>query len=139
VIHGGGKFVVGQNVSLRATPRLPIELFCAPGAVLTLEDGCFLNQGVHIACNTSVHVGASALLADQVLVMDTDFHAVGKRPIQSAPVTIEANTWIGARAIILQGVTIGQGTVVGAGSVVTHSLPANVVAAGNPARILRQI
>ncbi len=55
------------------------------------------------------------------------------------PILIERHVWIGAGAIILPGVTIGEGCVVGAGSVVTKSLPAGVVAVGNPARILRKI
>jgi|SRR5581483_6174685 len=139
VIHGGGKFIVGSNVSLRATPRLPIELYCARDAVLTLEDGCFLNQGVHIACQKHVRIGASVLLADQVLIMDTDFHAVGSQSVQAVAVSIGANVWIGARTIVLKGVTIGEGAVVGAGSVVTRSVPPRVLAAGNPARVIRPI
>lgn len=55
------------------------------------------------------------------------------------PVHIGRNCWIGAGAIILPGVTIGDNTVVGAGSVVTKDLPANVVAVGNPCRVLREI
>lgn len=55
------------------------------------------------------------------------------------PVRIGRNCWIGAGAVILPGVTIGDNTVVGAGSVVTKDLPPNVVAAGNPCRILREI
>jgi len=57
----------------------------------------------------------------------------------SAPVTIGSNVWIGGGAIILPGVSIGNNTVVAAGSVVTKSLPANVLAAGNPCRIIREI
>ena len=55
------------------------------------------------------------------------------------PIRIGRNVWIGAGAIVLPGVTIGDGTVVGAGSVVTKDLPENVVAVGNPCRILREI
>lgn len=139
VIHGGGKFVVGRGVAIRATPRLPVELFCGRGAVLSLANGCFLNQGVHIACCERVSVGEASLLADQVLVMDTDFHAVGNQSVQTAPVTIGAGAWVGARAIVLKGVTIGDGAVIGAGAVVTHSIPPRVLAAGNPARVIRTL
>lgn len=57
----------------------------------------------------------------------------------SAPITIEDNVWIGANATICGGVTIGSGSVIGAGSVVTKDIPAGVVAAGNPCRVLRPI
>ena len=57
----------------------------------------------------------------------------------TAPVVIGDNVWIGGRSVILPGVTIGNGTTIGAGSVVTHSIPANVVAAGNPCRIIRHL
>jgi acetyltransferase-like isoleucine patch superfamily enzyme len=139
VIHGGGRFVVGKNVSIRATPRLPVELYCAPGATLTLKDNCFLNQGVHIACTREVVIGEHALLADQVLIMDTDFHAVGDAETESAPVHIGLGAWIGARAIVLKGVAVGEGAVVGAGAVVARSIEPRFVAVGNPARVVRAI
>lgn len=55
------------------------------------------------------------------------------------PVTIGNNVWIGGRSVILPGVTIGDGTTIGAGSVVTRSIPAHVVAAGNPCRVIRHL
>ncbi|MNE84136.1 Galactoside O-acetyltransferase [compost metagenome] len=57
----------------------------------------------------------------------------------NAPVTIGKNCWIGAGAIILSGITIGDNTVIGAGSIVTKDIPANVVAIGNPCKVLREI
>jgi acetyltransferase-like isoleucine patch superfamily enzyme len=139
VIHGGGRFVIGKNVSIRATPRLPIELYCAPGATMTLQDNCFLNQGTHIACMREVSIGEGSLIADQVLIMDTDFHAVGDRPVASAAVVIERGAWVGARAIVLKGVTIGERAIVGAGAVVARSIPTRAVAVGNPARVMRSL
>lgn len=138
VIHGGGCFVVGKRVVIRATPRLPVELYCAKGATLTLADDCFLNQGVHIVCCQEIQIGEQCLIADQALIMDGDFHGVGNAPAVSAPVRIERGAWIGARAIILKGVTIGEGAVVGAGAVVTRTVPPKSLVAGNPAQVIRQ-
>ena len=57
----------------------------------------------------------------------------------SLPVVIEDDVWIGANTVVLPGVTIGKGTVIGAGSVVTHDIPAGVVAFGAPCRVIREI
>ena len=59
-------------------------------------------------------------------------------PKREADIQIGANTWLGAYVVVLAGVTIGEGTIVAAGSVVTRDLPPNCVAAGNPARVVRQ-
>ena len=59
-----------------------------------------------------------------------------ERPL---PISIGDNTWLGAGVIVCHGVTIGENTVIGAGSVVTRALPAHVLAAGNPARVIRKL
>jgi acetyltransferase-like isoleucine patch superfamily enzyme len=86
-----------------------------------------------------------------VTIVDTDFHALDPyveggrmsnndpKNVAAAPVIVEDNVFVGANSIILKGVTIGENSVIGAGSVVTRSIPANVIAAGNPARMLRQL
>ena len=71
--------------------------------------------------------------------MDRDFHAVDGETEARAPVRIDAHAWIGCNAIILKGVHIGEGAVVAAGAVVTRDVPPHAVAAGNPARIIRQL
>jgi acetyltransferase-like isoleucine patch superfamily enzyme len=86
-----------------------------------------------------ISIGERCLIADQALIMDTDFHPVGDEPTQSAPVIIERGAWVGARAIILKGVTIGTGAIVGAGAVVARSIPSRAVAVGNPARVIHSI
>ena len=59
-IHGGGNFEIGSNIIIRSTPQQPVELYCASGATLTLKDGYFINQGVHIACRLAVIIGEQA-------------------------------------------------------------------------------
>ncbi|MBV9596820.1 MAG: hypothetical protein JOZ87_08145 [Chloroflexi bacterium] len=70
--------------------------------------------------------------------MDTDQHALTTGELLAEPVVIEDRVWIGARAIVLKGVTVGHDAVIGAGSVVTRDVPARAVVAGVPARLLRQ-
>lgn len=83
------------------------------------------------------------MIAENVTIRDQN-HRFGldvpicKSGFKSERVDIGDNVWIGAKACILPGVTIGEGVIVGAGSVVTKSLPPRVVAAGNPARVLRE-
>ncbi|MEI6212126.1 MAG: DapH/DapD/GlmU-related protein [bacterium] len=71
--------------------------------------------------------------------MDNDYHSVEDRrqPGVSAPIILGCNVWLGVRVIVLKGVTIGDNAVIGAGSVVTHDIPANSLAAGVPARVIR--
>lgn len=90
------------------------------------------------------------------MIIDTDSHQMDYRMrlrdasehftkeelqdnIKSAPITIEDDVWVGAHSIILKGVTIGARSVIGAGSVVTKSIPADCVAAGNPCKVIKSI
>lgn len=103
----------------------------------------YANFNLTLVDDTHIYVGDNVMFAPNVTV------ATATHPIDPSlrekgfqynlPVTIGRNCWIGAGAIILPGVTIGENTVVGAGAVVTKDLPANVVAVGNPARVLREI
>lgn len=95
-----------------------------------------------------VNIGANCT------IMDTDVHQIdylarrGEKPfdvndvrttVQSAPITIEDDAWIGANCTILKGVTIGARSIIGAGSVVTKSIPADCIAAGNPCKVIKDI
>ncbi len=103
----------------------------------------YANFGLTLVDDTHIYVGDYTMFAPRVTVA-TAAHPIlpelRERGYQfNMPVHIGKNCWIGAGAIILPGVTIGENTVVGAGSVVTKDLPANVVAVGNPCRVLRPI
>ena len=103
----------------------------------------YANFNLTLVDDTHIYVGDNTMFAPNVVV------ATAGHPIQpelrrrgmqyNAPVHIGANCWIGAGALIMPGVTIGDNTVIGAGSVVTKDIPANVVAVGNPCRVMRPI
>lgn len=118
-------------------------LRCDYGWNITLGDRAFLNCDVVILDCAPVVIGEGALVGPRVQLITADHP---RDPAQRAaaiefavPVTLEANTWIGAGAIVLPGVTVGRDSVVGAGSVVTRDVPPGVVAVGNPCRVVREV
>lgn len=111
-------------------------------AEIIIGDYCLISPGVRISAAKSIHIGNNCMFAANVIISDSDWHGIYNRirPFRcTKSVVIESNVWLGERVIVNKGVTIGENTVVGAGSVVTKSIPANSVAAGNPARIIKTI
>lgn len=103
-------------------------------------------SGASICAAESVVIGDGCLLGADVIISDTDFHPVNsferrylKTGVATAPVVIGRDVFIGVRAIVLKGASIGDGSVIGAGSVVTGHIPSGVIAAGVPARVLGPI
>jgi len=97
-------------------------------------------SGSVISCNSSIIIGDNVLIGSGVLITDNDAHSINPifRKVQaknkSAPILIENDVFIGARSIILKGVTLGQGCVIGAGSVVASNVDAFSIVVGNPAK-----
>lgn len=114
------------------------------GAELVIGDYVGVS-GCSICACQSVRIGNHVLVGTGVIITDSDLHPVD--PVarlnggaaKTAPVVIGRNVFIGARAIILKGVTIGDNSTIGAGAVVTHSVPANSVVAGNPATVVKTL
>ncbi|MBO5496940.1 MAG: sugar O-acetyltransferase [Oscillospiraceae bacterium] len=103
----------------------------------------FANFGLTLVDDTHIDIGDYTMIGPNV-VLATAGHPIlpglREQGLQyNAPVVIGRNCWLGAGVLVMPGVTIGDNTVVGAGSVVTKDLPANVVAVGNPCRVLRKI
>lgn len=103
----------------------------------------YANYGLTLVDDTYISVGDLTMFGPHVTVATAGHPVLPKlreKGLQyNMPVTIGRNCWIGAGAVILPGVSIGDNTVIGAGSVVTRDVPANVVAVGNPCRVLRPI
>ncbi|MGC9151777.1 MAG: acyltransferase [Microbacter sp.] len=116
------------------------SIYVAPNAKLRLGKNSFINTNSTINCFKYISIGENVNISDNVCISDSDNHYIESATDKmTAPIIIMNHVLIGKNTTILKGVTIGEGSVIGAGSVVTNDIPANVVAAGNPARIIKQI
>jgi acetyltransferase-like isoleucine patch superfamily enzyme len=105
---------------------------------LKLSSG-FCNDGTQIVCAESVSIGENVAIARDVIIRDFDAHElIGVDHKVSKPVIIGDNVWIGTRAMILKGVTIGDGAVVAAGAIVTKNVPPRTLVGGVPAKTLKE-
>lgn len=111
----GKNLILGKNVFINACCK-----FQDQGGI-TIGDGCLIGHNVTIA------------------TLNHDPNPANRASIIPNPVKIGSNVWIGSDSTILPGVEIGDGAIIGAGSIVTKNVPANTIAAGNPAKIIRKI
>jgi acetyltransferase-like isoleucine patch superfamily enzyme len=114
-----------------------VRLECWAGASIRIGNGTYLNRGTEIVAARQVTIGRDCKIARDVIIMDTDQHALPNGELVARPVSIGDRVWIGARVIVLKGTTIGDDAVIGAGSVVTKDVPSGAIAAGVPARVLQ--
>jgi maltose O-acetyltransferase len=128
---------IGQN-SIIEPP-----FYCSYGHNTHIGDHVFLNVLCNILDNNEVHIGHHVMIGPAVQIYTAAHLLQAEARNQglevTKPIVIEDNVWLGGGAILLPGVRIGQNAVVGAGSVVSRSVPANTVVAGNPARVIREI
>ncbi|MQA86945.1 MAG: acyltransferase [Streptosporangiales bacterium] len=136
-VRGKVRVTIGDHSRLRQLVQ-----FSGRGTI-TVGSNTLLN-GCWIGCMESVSVGDDCLISDCNIV-DTDYHNLPPDqrhqppgPHTTAPITIERNAWVGARAMVLKGVTIGADSVVGAGTVVRESVPPRVVVIGNPQQVVKK-
>lgn len=138
-IENKGDLYMSANVTFRAM-RLRQRISVWKTASLDIGDNVFLNDGVNICSTTNICIGSHTKIGDQTYIYDSDFHQISPdTPIRQSPVTIGRNVWIGANSMVLAGASIGDNSVIAAGSVVTGSIPANCLAAGSPARVIRKL
>lgn len=128
---------IGEGTELR--PPLSVDF----GSNITIGARCFANFGLVALDVAAITIGDDVQMGPNVQLL-TPTHPVEPEPRRqkweaARPITIGDNVWIGGGAIVLPGVTIGANTVVGAGAVVSRDLPADVVAVGNPARVVREL
>ena len=151
--HRRSTMRLGEGLQLRSTPAAnplganrPVILCTWQAGAELMIGRSFGMTGGTLCAAQSITIGDNVIIGANSTVIDTDFHPLDypTRKISpqagiSRPIVIEDEVFIGMNCLVLKGVRIGRGSVIGAGSVVTKDIPAGVIAAGNPARVLQEL
>lgn len=136
---------IGKNCTFRSDHTSNLIGVNHKCILATLEEGAIIKignnsgfSGVSIGAAKEIIIGNNVLCGANSIITDTDWHS-DRRNTMPKPVVIKDHVWIGVNTTILKGVTIGQNSIIGANSVVVKDIPPNVIAGGNPCRILKQI
>jgi len=139
------QLIIGDYCSFRSTPvsnwigiNRPCMLSAHAGAKLIIGKNCGFS-GTVIGCFSQITLGNKVRCGANTLITDSDWHLDDPRSSDPKPIHIHDNVWLGVNVTVMKGVTIGKNSVIGAGSVVTKSIPANVIAAGNPCRAVKKL
>lgn len=142
----GTSIKIGNNATFNSSHSSNLIGVYTPSMLSTITrlghiqigDNCGFS-GTVIASALCITIGNNVRCGANTLITDTDWHTDDYRTGKDKSVTIEDNVWLGYGVKVLKGVTIGKNSLIGAGSIVTHDIPANVVAAGNPCKIIKQL
>jgi acetyltransferase-like isoleucine patch superfamily enzyme len=137
-----GRLVIGRDTLLEPGCWLTL----GPQARIAIGEGCFLNRETMLAAVEEITIGDHVMFANHCFVGDSDHrYDDPTKPVTwqgfepKGPVRIGDNCWFGVNCVVTGGVTIGDRCVIGSNSVVTKDLPPGVIAAGAPAKVLREI
>ena len=130
-----------QSTCDRINRRPPIRLDYGLG--LKIGDRTFINMDLLIVGGGPISIGSDCLIGPRVSIY-TPNHAIARKPRlegwqHNADVTIGNNVWLGGNVVICPGVTIGDNSIIGAGAVVTHDIPADSIAVGNPCHVIAEV
>lgn len=146
VVIAGENIVAGQHLHIISEKHKPVILSTWSSkqhqGQIQIGDHCLISPGSNISSAENISIGNNCMIAAEVNISDCDWHGVYNRtrPFRcSAPIIIKDNVWIGLRAIIGKGITIGENSIVAAGAVVTENVPDNCIVGGNPAKIIKTI
>ena len=137
-----GRLAIGAGTLLEPGCWLTVS----PQARIEIGEGCFLNRSTMLAALELIEIGDHVMFANGCFVGDGDHrYDDPDTPITwqgfepRGPVRIGDNCWFGVNCVVTSGVTIGERCVIGANSVVTEDLPPRVIAAGSPAKVLKEV
>lgn len=139
LVRNNGSIRIGRRTTIWSGVKMT-SLGSNADSPAQLSIGSYSSIGdrTQIHCCDRVTIGDYVLISWDCNILENNFHTTTDGGITSAPVVIGDRVWIGCRAIILPGVTIGEGAIVAAGSVVTRDVPPGMLAAGNPAKVIRE-
>jgi acetyltransferase-like isoleucine patch superfamily enzyme len=137
-----GRLEVGEHTLFEPD----VWITCPDRARIRIGAGCFLNLGVMVAAHELVEIGDHCMFANGCFISDAshrfddpDTPVPWQGFTSKGPTRIGDNCWLGAHVVVTSGVTIGERCVIGANSVVTKDIPARTIAAGSPARVIREV
>lgn len=144
----GSKITIGNHCQFRSRKNSNLIGINRPCSISTLKsrhnatieigNNCGFS-GTVIGAFKRIEIGNNVRCGANTLITDSDWHLDDPRSGKSSDVVIGDNVWLGVNSVILKGVTIGKNTVIGANSVVTKNIPENVIAAGNPCRVIKNL
>ena len=137
-----GLLFMAENARISVSGSFDIysgaEIYINKNAQLKLGSG-YINNGLNLSCFEKIEIGEGVVISENVCIRDSDNHEiVGADKKSTMPIKIGNQVWIGMNVTILKGVTIGDGAIIAAGSVVTKDIPNNVMAAGVPAKVIKE-
>jgi acetyltransferase-like isoleucine patch superfamily enzyme len=137
-VSARGNIIIGDNCKIWSHYGIT-QINTGPKGIIDIGENTFINTGTIISAQRYIKIGKNCHIANQVIMMDDDFHDVGNHDAASgkSPIVIGDNVWIATRATILKGVSIGEGAVVAAGAVVTKDVPPYTLVGGVPAKVIR--
>ncbi len=140
VVKRNGTISIGDFTTFWPHVKLSCEGGSANGpAKMKIGHSCSIGDRTEIHCGKNIEIGNFVIIAWDCVILDRDYHSLNGLQETMKAVAIKDRVWIGCRAIILKGVTIGEGAVVAAGSVVTRDVPSRTLVAGNPAKVIREV
>lgn len=141
----GSPIEIGAYATVIATSDKKVRLSVWPEKQglgrISIGDYNLICPGVRISSASRIVIEDNCMLANGVYITDADWHGIYDRVSlgKAHPVLLSKNVWVGDSAIICKGVTIGENSIIGAGAIVTEDIPANCIAAGNPAKVVKQL
>ena len=142
----GSNITAGKNLHIICDTHKPVNLSTWSSkqqqGKITIGNNVLISPGVSISSAEHIEIGNNSMIAADVYISDSDWHHIYNRtrPFRcSGPIFLSENVWIGYRAVIKKGVSIGKNSVVAAGSVVLKDIPENTVVGGNPAKVIKTL